>query len=157
TWLIIGFSPWFALALIVPFLWSIAHVIIKHTLDTSPISPNQVTFFRVLISSSLLFIFTSLINGPIDVLEGLTNLEFLFFGFMMGFVYYLELINWFYAVKHVEVSIASTITTSSPIITMIFALIILREPVELYQIFAMIIVFVGLYGLLWFVRLNSKN
>ncbi|MFX1390646.1 MAG: EamA family transporter, partial [Promethearchaeota archaeon] len=26
TWLIIGFSPWFALALIVPFLWSIAHV-----------------------------------------------------------------------------------------------------------------------------------
>ena len=43
TWLIVGFSPWFALALIVPFLWSIAHVIIKNTLDTSPITPNEVT------------------------------------------------------------------------------------------------------------------
>ena len=50
TWLITGFSPWFALALIVPLLWSIAHVAIKHTLDTSPITPNQVIFFRVFLS-----------------------------------------------------------------------------------------------------------
>ncbi|MHA2429573.1 MAG: EamA family transporter, partial [Promethearchaeota archaeon] len=56
TWLISGFSPWFAVALIVPFLWGIAHVTIKNTLDTSPITPNQVTFFRVLISSIILFV-----------------------------------------------------------------------------------------------------
>jgi drug/metabolite transporter (DMT)-like permease len=157
TWLIVGFSPWFALALIVPFLWSLAHVIIKHTLETSPITPNQVTFFRVLISSFLLFLFSSLINSPINLLEGILNLEFQLYGFIMGLVYYLELVNWFYAVKHIDVSVASTITTSSPIITMIFALVILNEPVELYQIFAMVIVFVGLYGLLWYMRSKSEQ
>ncbi|TKJ19470.1 MAG: hypothetical protein CEE43_15030 [Promethearchaeota archaeon Loki_b32] len=149
TWLISGFSPWFALALIVPFLWGIAHVIIKHTLDTSPITPNQVTFFRVLVSSIILFGISSLLSGTNNILEGLIIIEFQFFGFLMGIVYYLELINWFYAVKHVEVSLASTITTPTPIITMIFALFTLKESVEIYQIIAMVTVFVSLLGLLW--------
>ncbi|MFX0065131.1 MAG: DMT family transporter [Candidatus Hermodarchaeota archaeon] len=149
TWLISGFSPWFALALIVPILWSIAHVIIKNTLDTSPITPNQVTFFRVLISSVILFIISSIINGPNNVFEGIMNPAFQLFGFLMGLVYYLELVNWFYAVKHVDVSVASTITTPTPVITMIFAFFILRETIELYQIIAMIIVFISLYGLIW--------
>ena len=126
SWLINGFSPWFALALIVPFLWSIAHVIIKNTLDTSPITPNQVTFFRVLISTLILFIISFIIYGTDNLFNGLFNLEFQIFGFFMGFVYYLELVNWFYAVKHVEVSLASAITTPTPIITMIFAMFILN-------------------------------
>ncbi|MFX0174659.1 MAG: DMT family transporter [Candidatus Hodarchaeota archaeon] len=157
TWLINDFSPWFALALIVPVLWSIAHVIIKNTLDTSPITPNQVTFFRVLISSILLFGISSLLNGTSNVFEGLISLEFQIFGFLMGLVYYLELVNWFYAIKHVEVSVASTITTPTPIITMIFALFILKESIELYQIIAMIIVFVSLYGLIWSERKNHNK
>jgi len=149
TWLISGFSPWFALALIIPLLWSIAHVIIKHTLDTSPITPNQVTFFRVLISSILLFGISSLLSGTSNIFEGFMNLEFQIFGFIMGIVYYLELVNWFSAVKHVDVSVASTITTPTPIITMVFALFILKESIELYQILAMIIVLVSLYSLIW--------
>ncbi|MFX1414358.1 MAG: DMT family transporter [Promethearchaeota archaeon] len=149
TWLILGFSPWFALALIVPFLWSIAHVTIKHTLDNSPITPNQVTFFRVFLSSLLLLIISSLVRGSTDIIEGLLNPEYQIFGFLMGIVYYLELVNWFYAVKHIEVSVASTITTPNPVITMILALFILKEPIELYQIIAMIIIFASLYGLIW--------
>ncbi|MFX0033330.1 MAG: DMT family transporter [Candidatus Hodarchaeota archaeon] len=149
TWVITGFSPWFALALIVPFLWSIAHVSIKNTIDTSPITPNQVTFFRVFISSILLFGISSSFRGTNKILEGLLNPEFQIFGFLMGFVYYLELVNWFYAVKHVDVSLASTVTTPNPVITMVLALLILKEPIELYQIIAMIIVFASLYGLLW--------
>ncbi|MHA2111209.1 MAG: EamA family transporter, partial [Candidatus Hodarchaeales archaeon] len=38
TLVIEGFSPWFGLALVVPILWSIAHVTIKNTLDKSPIT-----------------------------------------------------------------------------------------------------------------------
>jgi len=150
TWLISGFSPWFAVALIVPFLWGIAHVIIKNTLDTSPITPNQVTFFRVLISSIILFGISSLINGITNIFNGLLNIEFQLFGFLMGIVYYLELVNWFYAVKHIDVSLASTVTTPTPMITMIFALFILKESIEVYQIIAMLIVLISLYGLLWF-------
>ncbi|MFW9990012.1 MAG: EamA family transporter, partial [Candidatus Odinarchaeota archaeon] len=91
TWLISGFSPWLALALIVPILWSIAHVIIKNTLDNSPITPNQVTFFRVLISSLVLFGISSLVNDINNVFDGLINIEFQIFGILMGIVYYLEL------------------------------------------------------------------
>ncbi|NVM38204.1 MAG: DMT family transporter [Candidatus Lokiarchaeota archaeon] len=157
TWLISGFSPWFALALIVPFLWSIAHVIIKHTLDSSPITPNQVTFFRVLISSILLFGISSLVSSINSIFEGLMKLEFQIFGFLMGIVYYLELVNCFYAVKHVDVSVASTVITPNPVITMIFALFILKESIKSYQIFAMIIVFVSLYGLLWSGRVKPHK
>jgi len=157
TWLITGFSPWFALALIVPFLWSIAHVSIKNTLDTSPITPNQVTFFRVLISSILLFGISSLVRGTTNVFEGFLNPEFQVFGFLMGIVYYLELVNWFYAVKHVDVSVASTVTTPNPVITMVLALLILKEPIELYQIIGMVIVFGSLYGLLWSGKVKSHK
>ncbi len=149
TWLLSDFSIWFGLALIVPFLWSIAHVIIKNTIDTSPITPSQITFIRVLISSLVLFGISSLVNNTDNVLKGLMNPEFLFIGFLMGIVYYIELIIWFYAVKHIEVSVASTITTPTPLITMIFALLLLKEPIGFYHIIAMIIVFTSLYGLLW--------
>ncbi|MFW9827475.1 MAG: DMT family transporter [Candidatus Thorarchaeota archaeon] len=157
TWLIQGFSPWFGLALIVPFLWSIAHVTIKQTLDTSPITPNQVTFFRVFISSFVLFIISSVVNGISNTFGGLMNLEFQLYGFIMGIVYYAELVNWFYAVKHIDVSMASAITTPTPLITMIFAFFILRESIEFYQVIAMIIVFLSLYGLLWSGRLNLRK
>ena len=149
TFAIQDFSIWFAVALITPFLWSIAHVTIKNTIDQSPISPNQVTFFRVLISSILLFLLSILIEGPQSVISGLVNFEFQTYAFLMGLVYYLELINWFYAVKYVNVSVASTITTPTPVLTMILAIIFLRETILLYQIVGMIIVLFALIGLIW--------
>ncbi|MBT8340960.1 MAG: EamA family transporter, partial [Desulfatitalea sp.] len=110
TWFIEGISWWFMVALGIPFLWSIAHVIIKEVLDKTPITPNQVTFFRVLVSSIILSLLALQINGFDNVIHGLTSLEFQMFAVLMGFVYYLELINWFNAVKHVDVSLASSIT-----------------------------------------------
>ncbi|MHA2253561.1 MAG: EamA family transporter, partial [Candidatus Kariarchaeaceae archaeon] len=114
SWAIKDFSAWFALALVVPLLWSIAHVTIKNTLDKSPITPNQITFLRVLISSVVLFVISGLNSGFNQVNGGFTNSEFQFYAFLMGLVYYLELVNWFYAIKHVDVSVASSITTPTP-------------------------------------------
>ena len=156
TWLINGFSPWFALALIVPFLWSIAHVTIKNTLDTSPITPNQVTFFRVLVSTIILFFLNLVLYGGNNLFKGLFNLEFQIFGFIMGLVYYVELVNWFYAVKHVEVSVASTITTPTPIITLILAVFLINESVEVFEVIALLIVLISLYGILWSGKAKRK-
>jgi drug/metabolite transporter (DMT)-like permease len=144
-----GFSPWFGLALVVPILWSIAHVTIKNTLDKSPITPNQVTFLRVLVSSIILFTIAASVNGLNSVINGLFIVEFQIFGFMMGLVYYLELVNWFYAVKHVDVSVASSITTPTPVITMVLAIIFLNESIEIYQLLAMVIVILSLYGIIF--------
>ena len=65
TWLIDDFSSWFLLALSIPLLWSIAHITIKETLAKSPITPNQVTFFRVVISSVVLYNVVICSNEPI--------------------------------------------------------------------------------------------
>jgi len=67
----------------------------------------------------------------------------------MGFVYYLELVVWFYAVKHVDVSVASSITTPWPVVTMILATIVLQEMIVGYQILTMVFVAISIYGLLY--------
>ncbi len=149
TWRIEGLSPWFIVALGVPFLWSIAHVIIKEVLDKTPITPAQVTFFRVLISSAVLILFGVVVNGVDSVFTGVGNFGFQLFALSMGFVYYLELIVWFYAVKHIDVSVASSITTPWPVVTMILATIFLQEKILGYQVLTMVFVAVSIYGLLY--------
>ena len=142
-----GFSPWFLLALGVPFLWSIAHVIIKEELGRTPVTPAQVTFFRVLIST----VFLGLVVVAVEPSEfGATFLrvDFQVFAAVMGLVYYLELIAWFHAVRHIDVSLASSITTPWPVLTMMLAVIILGDRIEPYQVVAFAIVAVSIYGLL---------
>ena len=148
TWLIKDFSIWFLLALLVPVLWSIAHLTLKISLDTTPVTPNQITFFRVLISSGVLFILASSVKGFTFVQSSFHNGNFQLFAFLMGLIYYLELINWFYCVKHVNVSVASSITTPTPIITTLLTIIIFSTIIEPYQIIGMIIVLVSLFGLI---------
>ena len=148
TWKIEGLSLWFIFALSVPFIWSVAHIIIKEILDKTPITPAQVTFLRVLISAIFIFIDSASVNGPGQILNVIKNPVFQMYAGIMGFVYYLELINWFYAVKHIDVSVASSITTPWPIITAVLAIIFLKESITNYQVITMGIVFVSLYGIL---------
>ena len=148
TWRVEGFSPWSVFALGVPFLWSVAHVVIKEVLDRTPITPAQVTFFRVLVS--VLFLGTVLfaVAGPGAFGAGLGNLEFQIFALIMGLVYYLELIFWFYAVRYIDVSTASSITVPWPALTMLLAILFLGEAVEGYQVIALVVVAASVYGLL---------
>lgn len=148
SWRIEGFSYWFLFALSVPFIWSVAHVIIKEVLDKTPITPAQVTFFRVSISAILLFIISISVNDLSYVLSLLGNPIFQIYAAIMGFVYYLELINWFYAVKHVDVSVASSITTPWPVVTMVLAILFLQETIQTYQVITMIVTLISVYGLL---------
>jgi len=148
TWKIEGLSYWFIFALSVPFIWSVAHVIIKEVLDKTPITPAQVTFFRVSISVIIIFAISVWVNGLNQVLSVIDDPVFQMSAALMGFVYYLELINWFYAVKHVDVSVASSITTPWPVVTMFLATIFLHESVKNYQIITMAVVFISVYGIL---------
>ncbi|MBT6118030.1 MAG: DMT family transporter [Rhodospirillaceae bacterium] len=149
TWRIEGFSQWFALALGIPFLWSIAHVVIKETMDRTPITPAQVTFFRVLVSALLLGLLLVAIGGPSGVAKDLGNAEFQTFALIMGLVYYLELIFWFYAVRYIAVSTASLITIPWPALTIILAALFLEESIGVHQIITLGVVAASLYGLLF--------
>ena len=143
-----GYRCWFLFALSVPFIWSVAHVIIKEVLDKTPITPAQVTFFRVLISTLVILAISVLTNGLGHVSNLVRNQEFQIYAAMMGFVYYLELITWFYAVKHVDVSVASSITTPWPAVTLVLAVLFLHESIQTYQVIALIFVFISVYGIL---------
>ncbi len=145
TFQISGLSPWFLVSLAVPLLWSIAHVIIKEELGRTSITPVQVTFFRVTISTLFLFVVLA-IAVPSGIAAG-TSAILHTMSAVMGFVYFLELIVWFYAVRHIDVSLASSITTPWPALTMILAVAFLGDTVRNYQIVALLIVVGCIYGL----------
>jgi drug/metabolite transporter (DMT)-like permease len=148
TFRMAGISYWFLLSLGVPFLWSIAHVLIKEELGRTPITPAQVTFFRVAIST----VFLALILIPANTVPGMGNIVGALFqpiSILMGLVYYLELMIWFYAVRHIDVSLASSITTPWPALTMAVAFVVLGDRIEVYQIAAFVVVVICVYGLSW--------
>ncbi|MEP4039058.1 DMT family transporter [Pseudophaeobacter sp.] len=145
TFLMSGLSPWFLVSLGVPLLWSIAHVIIKEELSNTPVTPAQVTFFRVTIST--LFLLTVLAFAVPSGLAAGIDAVFKTMSAVMGLVYFLELIVWFYAVRHIDVSLASSVTTPWPALTMVLAVPLLGETVEAYQIVALVVVVACIYGL----------
>ncbi|MCB2102767.1 MAG: DMT family transporter [Rhodobacterales bacterium] len=146
TWRVAGFSPWFLAALAVPFLWSIAHIIIREALGRTPITPAQVTFFRVLVSTLFLGGVTAAMGGPDPAWA---DRDFQAAALLMGLVYYLELVFWFHALRHITVSLASTITVPWPALTMVLAILFLEARVEAYQIIAFAVVAASIYGLLF--------
>jgi len=149
TWRIEGFSTWFAFALGIPFLWSVAHVVIKEVLDRTPITPAQVTFFRVLVSAVFLGVVLTAVSSPREIAEDLSSFDFQKFALIMGLVYYLELIFWFYAVRQIDVSMASSITAPWPALTMVLAVPLLGEGVAVYQVVTLGLVVASIYGLLY--------
>ncbi len=146
TFVLSGLSPWFLLSLCVPLLWAVAHVAIRLELGRTPVTPAQVTFFRVAISTlALLAILFALDPSRFAALGVEAVLQP--FSVLMGLVYYLELIAWFYAIRNIEVSFASTVTTPWPALTMVLAFFLLGDAIAPYQIGAFIVVVASIYGL----------
>ena len=148
TWRIEGMTIWFLLALSVPFLWSVAHVILKEVLNKTPVTPNQVVFSRVLVSSLFLGVCLIVTAGPDTIIAAATDPRFQSTALLMGFVYYLELIVWFHAARYIDVSLASSVTVPAPLVTTFLAVLLLGETAETYQLIALAIVFVSLLGLI---------
>lgn len=149
TFRISGISWWSVYALGIPLLWSVAHILLKRVLDTTPITPNQVTVSRLVISGATLLLLQAVFGTPGDLLRGLADLDFQRAAFAMGFAYYLELIIWFYAIRHIEVSVASSVTVPAPAVTMLIAVTLLGEEVARYQVMAMMVIGIAMYGLLF--------
>ncbi|MCG8638509.1 MAG: DMT family transporter [Desulfobacterales bacterium] len=155
TWRLQGISIWFVAALAVPFLWSIAHVLIRQELMHTPITPSQVTFFRVALST--LFLGGIFLMEDPSELGSLFHPEILWPAMVMGLFYYTELLLWFHAMKHIDVSLASAITTPWPAVTMVLAAIFLNERINFYQVVTFFVVGGSVYILLLLdARKNSQ-
>lgn len=149
TWRLAGLSFWFLLALAVPLVWSVAHIIVRQALLSTPITPSQVTTSRLIVSTVFLFLLAAAFEGFDAIsLSGL-DLPFQVFAVAMGFAYYVELIVWFYAVRHIDVSVASSITVPAPAVTMVLSALLFDEAVTQLQIVVLGLVVLGLTGLLY--------
>ena len=60
-----------------------------------------------------------------------------------------RLIIWFNAVRSIDVSLASSITTPWPALTMVLAALFLGDVIAPFQIYALVVVIVCIYGLTW--------
>lgn len=147
-WQMSGLTPWFLVALAVPVLWGVAHVILKELLVTTSITPNQVTTSRLVVTVLFLMPLALCIEGTGEIARAAAALRLESFGLLMGLAYYLELVLWFNAVRQIDVSVASSITVPAPAVTMLFAWLLLGEEIHAFQLLALGLVGIGLLGLL---------
>jgi drug/metabolite transporter (DMT)-like permease len=147
-WRMAGVSPWFAVALAVPTLWSIAHVSLRQVLVTTPITPHQVTCLRLAVSSLCLLPLALAVEGVDAVMVAALHGPAQASALLMGFVYYLELVLWFYAVRHIDISVASAVIVPAPAVTLGLTVFLLGGHAQGYQLVALSLVVVGLFGLL---------
>lgn len=143
-----GLSYWSVFALGIPLLWSIAHLMLKHILETMPVSPNQVTVSRLVISGVFLLLVQAALGETGLLVAALSDGAFQRAAIALGIAYYLELVLWFYAMRHIDVSLASSVTVPAPAVTMLIAVTIIGEAVETYQVVSMAVIAAALYGLL---------
>ena len=148
TFRIADVSWWSVFALGIPALWSIAHIMLRGLLVSMPITPNQVTLSRLVISGLFLALIALAFGDAGSLLRAAGDIAFQQAAFIMGLTYYIELVLWFYAVRHIDVSVASSVTVPAPAVTMLIALVFLGEAVERYQVLAMVVIAAGMYGLL---------
>jgi drug/metabolite transporter (DMT)-like permease len=148
TFRVAAISWWSAFALGIPLLWSIAHILLRQVLVTTAVTPNQVTVSRLVVSGVCLLLIHAAFGQPGALATGLGDFAFQKAAFVMGLAYYLELILWFHAMRHIDVSVGSSVTVPAPAVTMLISILVLGEAVQTYQIVAMCVIAVGMYGLL---------
>lgn len=141
-------SWWSAFALGIPLLWSIAHVLLREVLIKTAATPNQVTVSRLLVSGACLLLLHAAFGAAGALTTALGDFAFQKAALIMGVAYYLELLLWFHAMRHIDVSVGSSVTVPAPAVTMLISVFLLGQGVETYQVVAMAVIALGMYGLL---------
>ena len=135
-------------ALVISMLiWSVSGIAIKHALAVLP--PLTMIVMRF-VPSVLLMLVIGLIcrKSPLFGLQKIARKDlplFLIAGFCQPFLYYL-LETFAYDVLH-SPTIAETLLSTSPLLSPIFAAVLLREQVTKYNIFGIVVSSIGVFVL----------
>ena len=157
TFQIDQFSIGFAILLLVPLLWTVAHAITKPLLENKILVPNQVIFIRTGIISLSFLIINLILIGWKELLLSFLNPSFLFFSFLMGFTYFFMHFSWYSSITMIDLSYASALVTPSPAVTTLLAILLKQENFYYYQLIGMIWAFIGLYGLILINKSHEKK
>jgi len=123
-------------------LWAVENIIAKHAMIKGE-SNFVVTFARMFIGFVFLFLSIPLL-GKMDLLSNLTLEQttniMISTVILLGYV-----LLWYWSIKYINVSKASTILLLAPVISLIFGVVALNEPVPINQLLGSALILIGAY------------
>ena len=131
------------LIIITAILWMFAHSLTKPVFDRNETTPTQLVFIRNSLSG-LFLITTYFIIFPIENLNLIFDSINISFIILMGVAYGLGLFCWYKVLAILGTSKGSAMTSGTPIITIIFAAIILNEVFTIFHIIGTLLVILSI-------------
>ncbi|MFX0186382.1 MAG: DMT family transporter [Candidatus Hodarchaeota archaeon] len=132
-------------------LWMLAHTLTKPILDRNELTPIQVVFIRNALSG-LILISTYFIFFPIENINMLFEPINLFFFICMGILYGFDVLFWYKSLNKIEVSKATVLVSPMPLLTAVFAFLILGELLTIFHLIGAIIIIFSI-----FIIVREKN
>ncbi len=126
------------LMLITVTLWMFAHSLTKPIFEKSEATPIEIGFIRNIISGFILFV-SYFILFPDNFYLLLKPINIFFF-ILMGLLYGFDILCWYKSISYIDVSKASTVVSPLPILTALFATLILGEIFTIYHLIGTIII-----------------
>ncbi len=132
-------------------LWMLAHTLTKPILDRNEMTPTQVVFIRNTLSG-LILISTYFIFFPIENINILFEPINQFFFISMGILYGFDVLFWYKSLNNIEVSKATVLVSPMPLLTAVFAFLILGELLTIFHLIGAIIIIFSI-----FIIVREKN
>jgi drug/metabolite transporter (DMT)-like permease len=130
------------LVVIATILWAFEAVIARKAMVKGE-NNFFVSFVRMFFGGVILFAFAILI-GKYDIILSLSTQQLINIGIstviLFGYVFF-----WYWSLKLINVSKASTLLLISPVISLLIGMIVLREPAPLIQIAGSALILIGAY------------
>ena len=125
-------------------LFTLVHTFTKSRFDRNELSPIQVVFIRNLLSGIILFS-TYFIFFPLDRINIVFNPDYFIYYLLMGLDYSVSLYLWYKTLSYIQIGKAGVINSVTPIITALFAWIILGDVFTIFHLVGMIIIIISIY------------
>jgi drug/metabolite transporter (DMT)-like permease len=130
------------LVLAATILWAAENVISKKAMLNKE-SNWVVTFSRMFFGSLVLFSIIFL-TGKADLILALTSQQLIYIA-VSGFFLFLYVLTWYWGLKYINLSKAATILLLAPVISLIFGVLWLKEPVSTMQLTGSVLILIGAY------------
>ncbi|MFX1572432.1 MAG: DMT family transporter [Promethearchaeota archaeon] len=129
--------------LFITCLWMFGHTMTKPLFKRDEITPIQMVFLRNILSGVIL-ITIYFFFFPVENFKLFLNPINVFFFVFMGTVYGIGLFSWYKTLSYLEVSKATIVLSPTPIVSAIFATLILGEAFTLFHLIGTIIIIISI-------------
>jgi drug/metabolite transporter (DMT)-like permease len=142
------------LVLAATVLWAAENVISKKAMLNKE-SNWVVTFSRMFFGSLVLFSIIFL-TGKTSLLLALTAQQLIYIA-VSGFFLFMYVLTWYWGLKYINLSKASTILLLAPVVSLIFGVLWLKEPVSSLQLAGSALILFGAYLIVLVKSEKRKN